>query len=101
VSELDELGARLAALEAVVSQEGGLRASQDRDPADLAATVRAQHHTLQALALTSSEHNMNLADMRRELTRQGRDIAEVREGMASLAEGVRQMLVILNRLDEN
>jgi len=65
----------MASLEERLAQQEGLRASQDRDLSDLAATLRAQHHTLQALALTSSEHNFMLTDLRRQVERLAADTA--------------------------
>ena len=47
---------RVAALEERLEMEAGLRASGDRDQASLARTARAQHHLIQALAITQSEH---------------------------------------------
>ncbi|BCB90632.1 hypothetical protein [Phytohabitans suffuscus] len=40
--------------------ESGLRASGDRDLGDMAQTLRAQQHTIQALAITQSQHNEKL-----------------------------------------
>lgn len=40
--------------------ESGLRASGDRDLADMAETLRAQQHTIRALAITQSQHNEKL-----------------------------------------
>lgn len=40
--------------------ESGLRASGDRDLVDMAQTLRAQQHTIQALAITQSQHNEKL-----------------------------------------
>ena len=37
-----------------------MRASGDRDLADMAQTLRAQQHTIQALAITQSQHNEKL-----------------------------------------
>ena len=85
MSDFAELAGRLAALEERVGQGEGLRASQDRDLSDLAATYRAQHHTLQALALTASEYHMSLSEIRR-------DIAQIRAGMATLADGMARVV---------
>ena len=63
MASLEELEQRLSALEGRVGMEAGLRASGDRDLSNLASTLRAQHHVLQALALTSSEHNQRLAEV--------------------------------------
>ncbi len=40
--------------------EGGLRASADRDLADVAASLRAQGHLIQALAITQGQHTETL-----------------------------------------
>jgi len=60
MSELDELERRVAALEERVGMEAGLRASVDRDLADLGSKIRATHHLVQALAITQSEHTNKL-----------------------------------------
>jgi hypothetical protein len=58
--ELEELARRVIAIEERLSVESGLRASGDRDLGDLAQTLRAQQHTIQALAITQSQHNVQL-----------------------------------------
>lgn len=60
MSSLEELDRRLAAVEERLGLESGLRASGDRDLADMAQTLRAQQHTIQALAITQSQHNEKL-----------------------------------------
>src|SRR5262249_28294819 len=60
MSSLEELERRIAAIEERLSVESGLRASGDRDLADMAQTLRAQQHTIQALAITQSQHNGKL-----------------------------------------
>ena len=60
MSSLDELEQRIAAIEDRLGVESGLRASGDRDLADMAQTLRAQQHTIQALAITQSQHNEKL-----------------------------------------
>jgi hypothetical protein len=60
MSSLDELERRIAAIEERLNVESGLRASGDRDLADMAQTLRAQQHTIQALAITQSQHNEKL-----------------------------------------
>jgi hypothetical protein len=42
------------------TSNAGLATSGDRDPADVAQTLRAQQHTIQALAITPSQHNEKL-----------------------------------------
>lgn len=46
----------MAAIEERLRMESGLRASGDRDLGDVALTVRAQHHLIQALSITQSQH---------------------------------------------
>ncbi len=60
MSSLDELERRIAAIEDRLGVESGLRASGDRDLGDMAQTLRAQQHTIQALAITQSQHNEKL-----------------------------------------
>jgi hypothetical protein len=60
VGSLEELERRLAAVEEHLGLEPGLHASGDRDLADMAQTLRAQQHTIQALAITQSQHNEKL-----------------------------------------
>lgn len=57
----DELAARMAALQARMDLEAGLRASVDRDVAGHGAAIRATHHVVQALAITQGEHTQTLA----------------------------------------
>jgi hypothetical protein len=57
----DDLEARVAAIEARLGMEAGLRAAGDRDLAALGQTVRAQHHLIQALSITQSAHTDSLA----------------------------------------
>jgi hypothetical protein len=58
MSSLDDLEQRIAAIEERLGVESGLRASGDRDLADMAQTLRAQQHTIQAI--TQSQHNEKL-----------------------------------------
>jgi hypothetical protein len=60
MGSVEELEQRVAAIEERLSIESGLRASGDRDLADMAQTLRAQQHTIQALAITQSQHNEKL-----------------------------------------
>lgn len=60
MSNLEELERRIAAIEDRLGVESGLRASGDRDLSDMAQTLRAQQHTIQALAITESQHNEKL-----------------------------------------
>ena len=60
MSSLEELEQRIAAIEDRLGVEAGLRASGDRDLGDIAQTLRAQQHTIQALAIAQSQHNEKL-----------------------------------------
>jgi len=60
MSSLEELEQRIAVIEDRLGVEVGLRASGDRDLGDMAQTLRAQQHTIQALAITQSQHNEKL-----------------------------------------
>ena len=48
--------------------EAGLRASGDRDLSDMAQTLRAQQHAIQALAVTQPQHNEKLDRHQESLT---------------------------------
>jgi hypothetical protein len=69
MSTLEELERRVAAIEERLSVESGLRASGDRGLADMAQTLRAQQHTIQALAITQSQHNEKLEQHNEKLDR--------------------------------
>ncbi|RZU48824.1 hypothetical protein EV385_0549 [Krasilnikovia cinnamomea] len=60
MASLEDLERRIAALEEQVGLEAGLRASADRDLSGLAQTLRAQHHSIQAMAINQSQHNEKL-----------------------------------------
>lgn len=60
MSDLEDLERRITAIEDRLGMESGLHASSDRDPADMAQTLRAQQHTIQALAITQSQHDESL-----------------------------------------
>jgi len=58
MSSPEELERRIAAIEDRLGVEAGLSASGARG--DMAQTLRAQQHTIQALAITQSQHNEKL-----------------------------------------
>ena len=60
MSSLEELERRITAIEDRLGIAAGLRTSGDRDLGDMAQTLRAQQHTIQALAITQSQHNEKL-----------------------------------------
>ena len=68
MSSLEELEQRITAIEDRLGAEAGLRASGDRDLGDMAQTLRAQQHTIQALAITQSQHNEKLDRHQESLT---------------------------------
>lgn len=53
---LEDLQRRMAAVEERLHMEAGLRAGGDRELGDMAQTLSAQRHTIQALAITQSQH---------------------------------------------
>lgn len=53
---LADLQRRMAAVEERLHMEAGLRAGGDRELGDMGQTLRAQQHTIQALAITQSQH---------------------------------------------
>jgi hypothetical protein len=59
---LEELEQRVAAMEQRLGTEAGLRASGDRDLADVAQAQRAMRHLVQAVSITQSEHTQTLLD---------------------------------------
>lgn len=63
MSSLEELEARLTALETRVAQEADLRAHVDRDQADLVETVKATNHVVQALHITQQQHTRKIEDL--------------------------------------
>lgn len=93
MSEFQELAGRVAALEERLGQEAGLRASQDRDLSSIERTARAQHHLLQALALTQSEHNDKI-------DRLDDRLARVETKIDGLTDGAARIIELLGRLDD-
>lgn len=78
MSSLEE---RVAALEERLGMESGLRASQDRDLASIAANVRAINHSMQALAITQSEHNRKIEDLAAVVAGHTTDLADIKTEM--------------------
>jgi phage shock protein A len=77
MSSLEDLERRIAALEGRIGVEAELRASGDRDLADMAQTLRAQQHTIQALAITQSQHNEKLDRHEESLTGAHRKLDQI------------------------
>jgi hypothetical protein len=84
MDRLDDLERRLAAVEQRLDIDAGLRASGDRDIADIKQTLRAKHHTIQALAITQSEHTGKLD--------------RLETGMGSVRTSLDQIVGMLDRL---
>ncbi len=78
MSDLDDLRARIEALEAVV---GGV----DRNQSDNSAAIQATHHLVQALAITQGQHHEWLQQTRRDLT-------ELRAGQSKIVDLLTQLI---------
>jgi hypothetical protein len=98
VASIEELEQRLAAVEARLGMEAGLRASPDRDLASLAANQRAANHLLQALSITQSEHTQTLAGHTQTLAEHTRLLNAHTEMLNALDQGIKE---ILRRLPES
>jgi peptidoglycan hydrolase CwlO-like protein len=83
---------RVTSLEDRMDEQERLRASQDRDLSDMAATWRVQKDLLQALATTQSEHTEKLDRLERQQEAQ-------RNLLESLAISGLQHTETLARLD--
>jgi hypothetical protein len=68
MSSPEELEQRIAAMGNRLGVESGLHVSGDRDLADMAQTLPAQQYTIQALAITQSQHNEKLDRHEQSLT---------------------------------
>lgn len=64
---------RVRAIEERLSMESGLRAAGDRDLSDLGATVRAQHHLVQALSIAQGQHTEALRQLNEAVDKIRRD----------------------------
>jgi uncharacterized protein YegL len=54
---------RVRAIEERLNMGSGLRAAGDRDLSDLGASVRAQHHLVQALSIAQGQHTEALRQL--------------------------------------
>jgi peptidoglycan hydrolase CwlO-like protein len=118
VSDFQELESRVTALEERIGQEAGLRASQDRDLSSVEHTLRAQHLTIQALALTQSEHNFQIQQLDRsvgqldhkvgqldhkvgqldhKVDRLDQKVDRIEAGIEGMNDGLRQVVTLLSR----
>jgi peptidoglycan hydrolase CwlO-like protein len=107
---LENLDQRVTVLEERMDQEAGLRASQDRDLSEMAATVKTNKDLLQALATTQSEHTQKLDRLDRQmgemrgqmgemLNGMGEmrgEVSEVRSGMGRVQDGMQQIVGMLD-----
>jgi hypothetical protein len=86
VSDIEDLRARMTALEATVAEQSRLRAAVDYDQADMGSKVRAMHHLVQALSITQSEH--------------GERLSRIESTLMSLKQGQEKIVTLLNHLIE-
>jgi chromosome segregation ATPase len=63
VSRYQELESRVTAVEERLDEQAELRASQDRDLANVGEALRAQSGLLKALAATQSEHTYQIGQL--------------------------------------
>lgn len=81
---MSSLEDRVTALEERLGMESGLRASTDRDLGDMAASMRAQRHLIQALSITQGEHTNVLERHTEMLARLEADVTELKGGVAHI-----------------
>lgn len=98
MASLEDLEQQLAALKDRLGMEAGLRASQDGDLSALASAYSAQQHSIQALAITQSEHNMQIAQMRRAVEENNRLITSLNSTLAVHGDALRQIVTLLDGL---
>ncbi len=84
---LVDLERRVALLEERVTMEAGLSVGGDRELGDIAQTLRAQQYTIQALAITQSQHNEKLGQQNERLDRH--------EASLNTAQGKLDQIVLL------
>lgn len=82
MSEIEELKARVAALEERLTVTEGLRASMDNDLGSVSAKVTANNHLVQAVAITQSEHTKQLNQITETLAKHSTGL----DGIASLLQ---------------
>lgn len=86
--ELDDIRDRLAALEARLDSESGLRAMMDLDQASLTTRLDAQDNLMRALSITVSDHTSRL-------TRLEEDHRRHAEAIGRVEAGIRDILALL------
>lgn len=84
MANLEDLERRLTMLEQRMDQEAGLRASQDRDQADLKAWSKSTNLVVQALHINQQQQTQTLDEHTRTLN--------------ELQAGVQQLITMLNTL---
>jgi hypothetical protein len=82
--ELDDMRERLAALEARLESESGLRAMMDLDQATLTVRLDAQDNLLRALSITQSDHTSRLTRLEEGQRRQAEAIGRVEAGIRDI-----------------
>jgi hypothetical protein len=93
MSEYDALERRIAAIESRLDMEAGLRASMDRDLADVKVWTHQNTRMLQAVERTQSEHTETLREQTERLDAIEGSLTEVRTG-------VNRIVIMLDRLIE-
>lgn len=78
--------------------EAGLRASQDRDLASVAAQIRAQTLTLQALAITQSEHTRVISALTERIRSMTDRLGGVESALDRVGDGQNRIVEMLNTL---
>ena len=99
MSTLAELEQRVAALEERLEMEGGLRAATDRDLGDMAQTLRAQQHSIQALAITEAQHNSAIREVSGRVDRLTGAVEELRRDHGAKLDQIVTMLGQLIRME--
>jgi len=96
MSGLEDLERRVTAVEERLNMESRLRASADRDLADVTQALRAQQQSIQALAITQSQHTGTLAQHTETLAQHTETLAQHTETLARHTVILNQHTVILN-----
>ncbi|MEU4623223.1 hypothetical protein AB0G04_25035 [Actinoplanes sp. NPDC023801] len=91
---------RVGNLEDRMDEQERLRASQDRDLADISEKLRAQKGLLQALAKTQSEHSAILAEHSAILVDHTQRLGRLEGKVDTVEGGVRQIIGMLDTLIE-
>lgn len=100
-AELARLRARVAAVEARLENEAGLRAMVDMDQAAITTRLDAQQTLLRALARTQSDHTAQLREQGTQLREQGVRLDRVQAGIGRVEVGVQAILGLLGSADRS